>query len=99
MFNRIQIKKLRRRDKKKEVKKYQPYLANLTSHFQKKLFISSELEALKAQFENMMSQIELMEVGPLIEANYGKSKFKPSVPTELYKRKDKKALKLWLFSI
>jgi hypothetical protein len=59
----------------------------------------SELEALKAQLENMKSQIELMEARPLVEANYGKPKFKPSVPAEFHGRKDKKALELWLFSI
>ena len=57
----------------------------------------SELEALKAQLENMKSQIELMEARPPIEANYGKPKFKPSVPAEFHGRKNKKALELWLF--
>jgi hypothetical protein len=57
----------------------------------------SELEALKAQLENIKSQIELMEERPPVEANYRKPKFKPSVPAEFHGRKDKKALELWLF--
>jgi hypothetical protein len=57
----------------------------------------SELEALKAKLENMKSQIKLMEARPLVEANYRKPKFKPSVPAEFHGRKDKKALELWLF--
>jgi hypothetical protein len=50
----------------------------------------SELEALKAQLENMKSQIELMEARPPVEANYGKPKFKPSVPAKFHGRKEKK---------
>jgi hypothetical protein len=57
----------------------------------------SELEALKAQLENIKSQIELMEERPPVEANYRKPKFKPSVPAKFHRRKDKKALELWLF--
>jgi hypothetical protein len=47
-----------------------------------------ELEALKACLENMKSQIELMEARPPIEANYGKPKFKPSIPAEFHGRKE-----------
>ena len=60
------------------------------SQFQELWEMSSpiELEALKACLENMKSQIELMEARPPTEANYGKPKFKPSIPTEFHGRKE-----------